>query len=53
MMDIKYSKKDMMKQLVGILILIQFVMGQQTQEGVPYSQIRALENNYQTIRRNI
>ena len=38
-----------MKYILGILIIMQFSLGQQTQEGVPYSQIRALANNYQTI----
>ena len=49
MMNLEYSSKNTMKRLVKILILIQFTMGQQTQEGAPYSQIYDLGNNFQTI----
>ena len=35
----------MIKKLVGILIILQFVLGQHTEEGIPYSQIYGLENN--------
>ena len=38
-----------MKQFVMILMIMQFAMGQQTKEGIPYSQIHGLENNYHTI----
>jgi len=38
-----------MKKLIGILIAIQFSMGQQVQEGVPYSQIHNLGSQSQTI----
>ena len=48
-MHIEYSGKDTMKQLIMILIIMQFTLGQQIQEGVPYSQIYGLENNYHTI----
>tara|TARA_Y100000590_G_scaffold470664_2_gene667567 strand:- start:2204 stop:3715 length:1512 start_codon:yes stop_codon:yes gene_type:complete len=39
----------MIKHLLMILIIVQFSLGQQTQEGAPYSQIQSLENNYHTI----
>ena len=39
----------MMKHLVTILIIVQFALSQQTQEGDPYSKIHSLENNYHTI----
>ena len=39
----------MIKHLLMILIIVQFSLGQQTQEGAPYSQIQSLGNNYQTI----
>ena len=39
----------MIRLLVGILIVMQFVLGQQAQEGVPYSQIHGLVNNYHTV----
>ena len=32
-----------------ILFIVQFALGQQTQEGVPYSQIHGLSNSYHTI----
>ena len=38
-----------MKQLTMILIIMQFALGQQTQEGVPYSQIQGLRKSYHTI----
>ena len=38
-----------MKQLVIILIIMQFVLGQQTQEGIPYSQTTNSKVNYNTI----
>jgi len=38
-----------MKQLAMILIIMQFSLAQQTQEGAPYSQIYSSGNNYQTI----
>jgi len=37
------------KQLTMIMIIMQFALGQQTQGGVPYSQIHSLVNNYHTI----
>ena len=43
------SGKDTMKQLTMILIIMQFALGQQTQEGVPYSKIQGLGNSYHTI----
>ena len=49
MMNIEYSGKYTMKQLAMILIIMQFALGQQTQEGVPYSQIQGLGNSYHTI----
>ena len=49
MMNIEYSGKDTMKQLAMILIIMQFALGQQTQEGVPYSQIHDLGDHYHTI----
>ena len=48
-MNIEYSRKDKMKQLAMVLIIMQFALGQQTQEGAPYSQIHSLVNNYHTI----
>ena len=39
----------MIKQLLMVLILVQFTLGQQTQEGTPFSQIYGLNNNYHTI----
>jgi len=39
----------MMKQLIMILIIMQFALGQQTQEGLPHSQIYDLLDNYHTI----
>ena len=39
----------MMKQLAMILIIMQFSLAQQTQEGAPYSQIYSSGNNYQTV----
>ena len=39
----------MMKQLIGILIIMQFSLGQQTQGGSPYSQLHGLRNIYHTI----
>ena len=38
-----------MKQLAMILIIMQFALGQQTKEGIPYSQIHGLGDNYHTI----
>ena len=38
-----------MKQLAMILVILQFALGQQTKEGVPYSQIHGLGENYHTI----
>ena len=38
-----------MHQLVGILIIVQFALSQQTQEGIPFSKIYDLETNYQII----
>ena len=38
-----------MKQLAMILIIMQFSLAQQTQEGAPYSQIYSSGNNYQTV----
>ena len=49
MMNIEYSRKNTMKQLAMVLIIMQFVLGQQTQEGTPFSQIHSLVNNYHTI----
>ena len=49
MMMIENNLKDMMKLLVIVLIIMQFALGQQTKEGIPYSQIHGLENNYHTI----
>ncbi len=48
-MNIEYSKKDTMKQVSMVLIIMQFALGQQIQKGVPYSQIHSLVNNYHTI----
>ncbi|SVD73685.1 uncharacterized protein METZ01_LOCUS426539, partial [marine metagenome] len=49
MMKIENSGKDTMKQLAMILIIMQFALGQQTKEGVPYSQIHGFGDNYHTI----
>ena len=38
-----------MKRLTMILIMMQFSLAQQTQVGVPYSQINSSGNNYQTV----
>ncbi len=38
-----------MKQLVMIMIILQFALSQQTQEGIPYSQIHGMINNDHTI----
>ena len=48
-MKVKQNEQDMMKQLAIILIIMQFALGQQTQEGVPYSQIQDLKHSYHTI----
>ena len=48
-MYIEHTNKYIMKQLVMILFIVQFALGQQTQEGVPYSQIHGLSNSYHTI----
>ena len=39
----------MIKQVAIILIIMQFALGQQTQEGTPYSQIHDFGNNNHTI----
>ncbi len=49
MIKMEYSSKNMMKQLVMILITMQFVFGQQTREGVPYSKIQSLGYSDHTI----
>ena len=49
MVNIEYSGKGIMKKLVGIAIIMQFALGQQTQEGPPYSQIHDFGYNYHTI----
>ena len=44
-----YAVIKMVKQLAMILIIMQFSLAQQTQEGAPYSQIYSSGNNYQTV----
>ena len=42
----------MIKQLAMIFIIMQFALGQQTQEAAPYSKIHGLENNFHGLKYN-
>ena len=45
----RYTGQFMIRQIAGILILIQIILSQQVQEGTPYSWLNGLDNTYHSI----
>ena len=45
----RYTGQFMIRQIAGILILIQIILSQQVQEGTPYSRLNGLDNTYHSI----